>query len=777
MDDFSPTPALYKRKDYIAVDEKARFHPNRTYYFKNADVDDVILTCSKKLSINREDVRALYVRGSSYFKKRCYDEAIIDLGAVIAKDVNHVEAYYYRGIAYSKLNQQERAIDDLSIVLNLNADHVNALFARAACYNAIGQFSKAIEDYNYALLKDEDKGPSMSTDGKLAGVRRSRERLSPFSGSNSGKSTNSGSISPTARDVDYSSTGFQNVKQRSGSSSSLEGSSNERGIMESIPVAVEASLRLSQDSDSIANSAASSPTKSAAARGDEDRGSKDRHEDMIWETPQAESSINRQNFEALLSEAQSLYNETHPTSTDGGHSGENGDKSDSEEEDDDDDDVLSSLKVTVVPVRSNANYTQGQTTPMKPKEGVFGFSDTDVGGRAGRVGEGAYPSTPTNRGTNAHAANTTGMKSTGRRAPPPIPGTDSGDDTLVARMGLTTEKKSSANDRQERSVSPSSEAQAEAFHSRGYQLRKQGDFSGAITEYSKALQYNPAHFKALFNRGFAKDKLQLYSEAVEDYGQALQLEPENAFAYYNRGISYDRNGSFESAYNDFTQAIRILPNNADFYHNRAFCLRKMNKIDAAVLDYSESLKLHPKHFKALHNRAFCLEKLGDLAGSVSDYTKALEIEPTNISTLTARALVYEKQLDYDKAVADLTYAVHLIESLEDARKAKEGGDSVEIGSAVRESEMKPTLYVSLGSIHSKLNKLDTAQSYFTQALSAHGFLQAGTPSSSPSHTRHNLPASSTTTASSTTASTIFYARAMNYKVQGAYQAAIADFSR
>lgn len=208
----------------------------------------------------------------------------------------------------------------------------------------------------------------------------------------------------------------------------------------------------------------------------------------------------------------------------------------------------------------------------------------------------------------------------------------------------------------------------------------------------------------------------------------------------------------------------------------------MNKIDAAVSDYSQSLKLHPKHFKALHNRAFCLEKLGDLVGSAEDYSKALEIEPTNISTLTARALVYEKQLEYDKAVADLGYAVHLIESLEEKSSSSTASPGVDPrgGERVRESEMKPTLYVSLGSIHTKLNQLEAAQAYFSQALSAHGFLQAGTPPSSPRSTHGNaeygISTNAATAGSSTTASTIFYARAMNYKVQGAYPAAIADFS-
>lgn len=48
---------------------------------------------------------------------------------------------------------------------------------------------------------------------------------------------------------------------------------------------------------------------------------------------------------------------------------------------------------------------------------------------------------------------------------------------------------------------------ADAAHSRGYALRKQGNFLGAVEAYSEAIKLQPAHFKALFNRAFSYDKV------------------------------------------------------------------------------------------------------------------------------------------------------------------------------------------------------------------------------------------------------------------------------
>ena len=44
------TPALLKRKDFLGVDEEAKFHAHRTYYYrKGTDTDDVVRTCTKQL--------------------------------------------------------------------------------------------------------------------------------------------------------------------------------------------------------------------------------------------------------------------------------------------------------------------------------------------------------------------------------------------------------------------------------------------------------------------------------------------------------------------------------------------------------------------------------------------------------------------------------------------------------------------------------------------------------------------------------------------------------
>lgn len=160
MDSYPHSPGLqgllYKRKDFIGVDKLATSHPNRTYYYrKDFDLDNIVVTCTKKLMMEPSDLKALILRGNAFMKKSLYDNAIIDFTAALKTEPYNTECLYNRGIAFSKVGKEEQAIRDLSIVLSENPNHVSAAFTRATCFNAIGQFSEAIEDYNIALQEDQ----------------------------------------------------------------------------------------------------------------------------------------------------------------------------------------------------------------------------------------------------------------------------------------------------------------------------------------------------------------------------------------------------------------------------------------------------------------------------------------------------------------------------------------------------------------------------------------------------------------------------------------------
>ena len=77
---------------------------------------------------------------------------------------------------------------------------------------------------------------------------------------------------------------------------------------------------------------------------------------------------------------------------------------------------------------------------------------------------------------------------------------------------------------------------------RSYQLRgkvkfEKGDYNGAISDYTKAIEINPNYVDAYFNRGISKAELKDYSGAISDYNKAIELDPNDATAYNNRAAS------------------------------------------------------------------------------------------------------------------------------------------------------------------------------------------------------------------------------------------------
>jgi len=63
-----------------------------------------------------------------------------------------------------------------------------------------------------------------------------------------------------------------------------------------------------------------------------------------------------------------------------------------------------------------------------------------------------------------------------------------------------------------------------------------GDLSGAMADYSKAIEIDPKNKLAYFNRGDLKKRLLVdYKGAIDDFSKAIEIDPNYTSAYYYRG--------------------------------------------------------------------------------------------------------------------------------------------------------------------------------------------------------------------------------------------------
>ncbi len=102
---------------------------------------------------------------------------------------------------------------------------------------------------------------------------------------------------------------------------------------------------------------------------------------------------------------------------------------------------------------------------------------------------------------------------------------------------------------------------AEDYNKRGLAKYDSDYISGAIADFTKAIEINPNYAKAYYNRGEAylsraeeKDDLDDYSVAIADFTKAIEINPKYAEAYLSRGVAKCDSGDEAGACEDWNKA-------------------------------------------------------------------------------------------------------------------------------------------------------------------------------------------------------------------------------
>lgn len=109
-------------------------------------------------------------------------------------------------------------------------------------------------------------------------------------------------------------------------------------------------------------------------------------------------------------------------------------------------------------------------------------------------------------------------------------------------------------------------------------------FDAAITEFGKAVEFDPNFTRAYLKHGFylATTKRN-FNEALKDFNKVLELCPKSFDGYVKRGENYMNLGEFEKAHSDFYQAVALRPND----ENGQFWVKNyINTNDERVLKYN-----------------------------------------------------------------------------------------------------------------------------------------------------------------------------------------------
>ncbi len=233
---------------------------------------------------------------------------------------------------------------------------------------------------------------------------------------------------------------------------------------------------------------------------------------------------------------------------------------------------------------------------------------------------------------------------------------------------------------------------ADPYYYRAVAKYSLGDYKGAETDCSLAIERNPFIIDAYQVRGVARQNMRKYNDAIADYEMGLKQLPEHKFFLINKAVCEVAVKQYESASNTYDKLLRLYPKFENAYLGRAelylaqkdtvkaleninrsielnrneptayvmrseIKMRSLNDVKGALADMDEAIKLEPHYSGYFINRAFMKYKLDDYFGSMADYDYALSLDPTNVTAYYNRALLKMEVNENNKAIDDFSYVL------------------------------------------------------------------------------------------------------------------------
>jgi len=197
------------------------------------------------------------------------------------------------------------------------------------------------------------------------------------------------------------------------------------------------------------------------------------------------------------------------------------------------------------------------------------------------------------------------------------------------------------------------------YNSQGCAYIDLGQYSKAISEFTKAIELDPKHAVLYNNIGGVYSDLGQFDKAIRERTKAIELDPKFARAYYNRGNGYYKLDQVTQAISDYSKSIELNPKLTDAYNNRGVAYVKLGKLTQAISDYTKAIELDPKHTESYKNRGLAYLKLKQLTKAISDYNKAIELNPELPEAYNNRGTAYGELGQFGKAISDYNNAIKL----------------------------------------------------------------------------------------------------------------------
>lgn len=178
------------------------------------------------------------------------------------------------------------------------------------------------------------------------------------------------------------------------------------------------------------------------------------------------------------------------------------------------------------------------------------------------------------------------------------------------------------------------QAKDRVLYLRGNAYRKYNDLGNALLDYDESLRLNANNPAAWFSRGAIHHKLKNYERALTDYSKALSFEP-RAMAYLRRADVFNKLGKYDDAVTDFEQAIALGRANARINNSYAWFLVTANNNEYRNIVRARKLAEKAVSLSKRKKPAY-LDTLAATYAANGLFSRALELQKEALATANAQ---------------------------------------------------------------------------------------------------------------------------------------------
>ncbi|KAJ3011425.1 cytochrome c oxidase subunit 1 [Thoreauomyces humboldtii] len=194
---------------------------------------------------------------------------------------------------------------------------------------------------------------------------------------------------------------------------------------------------------------------------------------------------------------------------------------------------------------------------------------------------------------------------------------------------------------------------------RGVFLGQQGEYSRALEDFNRAIEFDPFNSDAFWYR----HQLNLLNgdvqAALRDLDAITETNRQHLGAFQTKGRLYQELGAVKMAIVNYSQVIKLKPHDSDGYLQRASLFEEENEMVYANEDYKMVRSLDPTNIPALRNLAVYSFERRLWTDSSDAFSRLIILKPGDFPAYVYRARAYGQLGRWEESLQDLTTAVKI----------------------------------------------------------------------------------------------------------------------